>query len=266
METNLLIASLIGIFLLAGISAKWSLPFKKAVIIISIAVLLSLISIVLILQPIVNGLFLYIGYLLEQLLLYIIIILYLFFRDPQRNPPDDSTALVSPADGTVIYIKKLINGELISSKKKNSIMVYDELRNTTLAKYKLWQIGINLVLIDIHINRSPITGRVSLLLHKKGKFLSLRNKDAVNLNERQIILIENESIVLAVILIASRLVRRIESYIVQDESVLMGEKIGMIKFGSQVDIFIPMDKVKEINVKVGDYIKAGESIIGKISK
>ena len=123
-----------------------------------------------------------------------------------------------------------------------------------------------LLFTDVHINRSPLSGKVTLLNHRPGKFLSLSHKDAVNLNERQTIVIENKNITIGLVQIASRLVRRIESYIEESEEISIGQKIGMIKFGSQVDVFLPVNKVPKIPLNEGDYVIAGETIIGIITK
>jgi phosphatidylserine decarboxylase len=246
-------------------AVKWSLPFKKYFIIILISSALSLIISFGLdsagFGPFVIKLLLVIS----MFIFYVAIILFLFFRDPKRVPPNDPSALVSPADGTIIYIKE-VDGKVLQSTKKGRVLLYDELVNTKLSDMKLWQIGISLLFTDVHINRSPVSGKISLLEHRPGKFLSLRDKEAVNVNERQTLVIENDKIVVGLIQIASRLVRRIESYVNDGENIKIGQKIGMIKFGSQVDVFIPKEKVTQLKISVGQYLVAGETVLGNLER
>lgn len=256
------IVFIFGILLLFAASIKWSLPFKKYFWIILVSTILSTLIALILSSVGVDSTVVSIVFLFLQFSSYTGIILFLFFRDPNRIPPNIPNALVSPADGTVIYIKRIPKGELLSSEKKGRTLIYDELKRTNLSNSELWQIGISLLFTDVHINRSPISGKVILLIHRPGKFLSLRDKNAVNMNERQSIVIENSNITLGLVQIASRLVRRIESYISDSEEITVGQKIGMIKFGSQVDVFIPVEKLSLIQVKVGSYLYAGETLLG----
>lgn len=265
MDFTFVIVLFLSIVMLFASSIKWSLPFKKYFLIIIISTTLSLLTAFFLISLQANKLTINIVFLISQFIFYVGILLFLFFRDPKRFPPDIPNSIVSPADGTVIYIKKVSVGSLLESEKNGRILIYDELRKSNLAKTELWQIGISLLFTDVHINRSPITGQVILLNHRPGKFLSLRDENAINVNERQTIVIENERITIGLVQIASRLVRRIESYILESQELSVGQKIGMIKFGSQVDLFIPIEKVKDVNVKVGEYIVAGETLIGKFS-
>jgi phosphatidylserine decarboxylase len=265
MDPLFIIVFFVSIALLFASAVKWSLPVNKYFLIILSSTVLSLIISFILNYLETNSLIVSIVFLFSQFIFYAGILLFLFFRDPERIPPAITNALVSPADGTVIYINKIPKGELLQSEKKGSILIYDELRGTNLSKSELWQIGISLLFTDVHINRSPISGQVNLLNHRPGKFLSLRHEDAVNVNERQTIVIENKSITIGLVQIASRLVRRIESYISEKEQIKIGQKIGMIKFGSQVDIFVPVERVPDIKIKVGEYIIAGETLIGLIN-
>jgi phosphatidylserine decarboxylase len=251
------------LILIVASAIKWALPFKKYSLIILISAILSLcISYVLDLAG-SNSLVIDLSMVVCIFIIYAGILLFLFFRDPQRIPPDDPDVLVSPADGTIIYIKE-VDSALLSSKKKDRILLYDELVNTKLSNIKLWQIGISLLFTDVHINRSPLSGKVSLLEHRPGKFLSLRDKEAVNVNERQTVIIENGKVTIGLIQIASRLVRRIESYVKLNEEIKIGQKIGMIKFGSQVDVFVPIELVPKLKVSVDQYLVAGETVLGNI--
>ncbi len=188
-------------------------------------------------------------------------ILYRFYRDPERTPPADPRAIVSPADGTVIYVRRLPAGSLLRAQKRGAQLVLEELNGSPLAAQELWQIGISMVFTDVHVNRAPLAGQVSLARHQPGRFLSLRIPEAVNLNERQTLVLDNGRFAIALVQIASRLVRRIEAYVREGQRVERGQRIGMIKFGSQVDVFLPIEALSELCVREGDVLRAGESII-----
>lgn len=264
MSSTFIIALFVSLILLFASAIKWSLPSKKYLIIIFLSTVFSLAVYFSLKNLGLNENVLSIIFIFSQLIFYVGIILFLFFRDPERTSPTEPDVIVSPADGTVIYIKKLPVNSILSSQKKGRMLVFDDLNSSSLANSEILQIGISLLFTDVHINRSPISGKVSLLVHKPGKFLSLRDENAINVNERQTIVIENDKITIGLVQIASRLVRRIESYVKQNDIIHIGQRIGMIKFGSQVDLFIPSEKLEDINVKVGQYLYAGETIIGKI--
>ena len=122
-------------------------------------------------------------------------------------------------------------------------------------------VGIAMHLLNVHVNRAPIAGRVSSLVHTEGAFLSLRRADASSANERVTTVIENHRERIAVVQIASRLVRRIVSYVAEGEHVAAGERIGMIRFGSQVDVIVPMGEGTTVLVRPGDRVRAGVSIL-----
>ncbi len=116
--------------------------------------------------------------------------------------------------------------------------------------------------IHVHVNRSPIDGKVVKIKRIPGQFNSLKHLSSLLENERVFTQINSEKIKLGIVQIASRLVRRIESYKKENEKVSIGERIGIIKFGSQVDLLINKPDIK-INTKVGDEVKAGLSILAE---
>lgn len=252
---------LISTVLLFLLSKKWCLPIRKTIFIIVLSLLFSSISIYLLelaLNPvIVMKIIIMIGF---AIFFYILIIIYLFYRNPERYPPDGNNIIVSPADGKVIYITRTEASEIISVKKENRILI-NEVDGIVDMNEKYIHIGISMVFTDVHINRSPINGKAKFIKHTPGKFLSLKNKDSLSENERQTIVIGNEYMDLVIVQIASRLVRRIVSYIKDGQNVDIGDRIGMIKFGSQVDILIPENKVKELKIKLNDDLVAGETVI-----
>lgn len=196
-----------------------------------------------------------------QLGVYVGAILYRFYRDPERTPPPDPRAIVSPADGTVIYVRRLAPGRVLRSEKRGAELLLDELNGSPLAAQELWQIGISMVFTDVHVNRAPMAGTVTLARHQPGRFLSLRIPEAVNVNERQTLVLDNGRFAIALVQIASRLVRRIVAYVRQGQAVERGQRIGMIKFGSQVDVFLPVEVAPELRVREGDVLVAGETVI-----
>jgi phosphatidylserine decarboxylase len=198
------------------------------------------------------------------LLLTALTIAFFFYRDPERDSPQREGVIVSPADGRILYVKEIRNGEVPFSKKKGRKFKLDELTKVDFLKNtKAYQIGIGMNFLNVHVNRSPISGQVVFLKHFPGKFLSLKREEAVLVNERVTTLIENGKFKVAVVQIASRLVRRIVPYVKEGQKVSIGERIGIIKFGSQVDLLIPELPRLKICVEPGDEVVAGVSIIAE---
>ena len=171
--------------------------------------------------------------------------LYRFYRDPNRTPPGKENVILSPADGVIRYIKKF-NG-----------------LDTVFGVNKGWIIGITMTYIDVHINRSPMDGCVVSVKHILGKFLSLKRDEAFNENRRTIVVIDNRSFKIGLILTASRLVRKILIWVKEKEPVKAGQRIGKIVFGSQTDIIIPMLTDLQIKVKKGEQVYAGLTILAE---
>jgi len=144
-------------------------------------------------------------------------------------------------------------------------MVLDEVRDTVFAQEALWQVGISMVLTDVHVNRAPIQGVLTFACYKPGEFLSLRRKEALNLNERQSLIIENnrEDMQVMLVQIASRLVRQIVAFVKEGQPIDRGQRVGMIRFGSQVDMFLPIRKVTRLEVRVGQQLQAGETVVAR---
>lgn len=150
-----------------------------------------------------------------------------FFRDPGRYPNGDEDDAVSPADGKVISIK-----------------------NRTIC--------IFMNIHDVHVNRAPLSGTVTHIDYKPGGYIPAFNKDS-DVNERNHIVMKTVTGTLELTQIAGVLTRRIVSYISEGTQLKRGERIGMIRFGSRVDVTLPEGYV--FTVKLNDKIKAGETII-----
>ncbi len=150
-----------------------------------------------------------------------------FFRDPERTPEGDEDDAVSPADGTVI------------SKNERTIGIFMNIHN-------------------VHVNRSPLSGTVMKIDYRPGGYIPASNKDS-EVNERNHVKINTEYGNIELTQIAGILIRRIVSYVSEGSRVKRGERIGMIRFGSRVDVVIP--EVYGFTVSIGDKVKAGETII-----
>ena len=162
-----------------------------------------------------------------------------FFRDPEREIPGDPDVIVSPADGRVTRVEKL-----------------DTVDGASML------VSIFLSPFDVHINRSPISGKVSRVAYTKGKFMMATREDASLLNEQNILEIKNEQITLICKQIAGILARRIVCWKREGDTVKRGERFGLIKFSSRTDLIIPEEV--QIEVREGDKVKGGTTIIGRI--
>ena len=177
-----------------------------------------------------------------SLLILISVWVYYFFRDPERYSIDDEKFLVSPADG------------LITDISERSGPVELRLENTTYTK-----ISIFMNVFNCHVNRTPISGKVEEIYYKPGKFLNASLDKASEENERnyyKIKTLDGDEVI--IVQIAGLIARRIVCQVEQGQELKQGERIGMIRFGSRVDIYF---KNKNILVKQGQNIVAGESLI-----
>ena len=164
-----------------------------------------------------------------------------FFRDPTRHPPSEPDVIVSPADGRVTLVSSLAPEQESSA---------------TL-------VSIFLSPLDVHINRSPIAGKVSDVSYTKGKFLMATDERASLVNEQNALTIEGEKVSVVCKQIAGILARRIVCWKHKNDRVALGERIGLIKFSSRTDLVLP-ENVKVI-VTEGMKVRGGVTIIGRIS-
>lgn len=175
----------------------------------------------------------------EALLLLFIIF---FFRDPDRVTPEGEGLIISAADGRVVLIKEVSFPELS-----------DE---------KLIQVSVFLSVFNVHVNRIPVSGVVDEIKYYPGKFLAAWNDKASLENEQTLISIDTGTKKIYFKQIAGLIARRIVWKLESGQSVSAGERFGLIRFGSRVDILLPLNS--EIRVKVGDKVKGGETVIGVI--
>ncbi len=188
-------------------------------------------------------------------------IIFFFFRDPERQTPASEYVVISPADGTVVYVKQIAGGEFPFAVKNRKKIMLAEFSQADLIPDRGIQIGIAMNYLDVHVNRSPIAGKVTMLKPIGGKFLSLKHLHALLENERTLMVFENSNLKVGIVQIASRLVRRIVPYVSEGQQIEQGQRVGMIRFGSQVDLLIPYRNDLEVKVGVGDEVTAGESVL-----
>lgn len=184
-----------------------------------------------------------------------------FWYTPTRKITAKESEIVSPADGNIIYIKRIEPGETPISIKNGKINEISELTKTDLLSSPCWLIGINMTPWDVHKNCSPINGEIVFNKHTDGAFLSLKKIEAITQNERNTYVIRSKNYSVGVVQIASKGVRRIDSYISVNSSIMKGEWLGMIRFGSQVDVILPHDC--DIKVKLSQQVYAAKTVIAE---
>jgi phosphatidylserine decarboxylase len=185
---------------------------------------------------------------------------YRFYRDPERNVPLAPGVVVSPADGEVLYVRRSQGGALPVSTKNGHSYSLQELTRTPLQTDEAIVIGIAMSFLDVHVNRAPIAGRIAKRQHFPGLFGSLRRPEMVFRNERFTTIIESDGWQIAVVQIASRLVRQIVSFVHENQEVARGQRIGVIRLGSQVDLVLPRRADLRVMVRPGDRLTAGQSV------
>ena len=168
---------------------------------------------------------------------------YYFFRDPERFPINDDTYLVSPADGLITDISEQSGPEEL------------RLENTTYTK-----VSVFMNVFNCHVNRIPSSGNIDEIYYKPGKFLNASLDKASEENERNYYKIKSKqnSEEIIIVQIAGLIARRIVCEVEQGQELKQGDRIGMIRFGSRVDIYF---KNKKVLAKLGQNVIAGESII-----
>lgn len=163
-----------------------------------------------------------------------------FFRDPERIAPEGDNVFVSPADGKVILIKDVYEDRHL---KSDAI-----------------EVSIFMSPLNVHVNRAPCDGVVESVVHTKGKFLSAFKHEASLQNENIAMLLNTRHGKVLVRQVAGFVARRAVCRVKPGDTLKKGQRYGIIKFSSRLDVFLPKDA--DIKVKLGDKVKAGETIIG----
>lgn len=162
-----------------------------------------------------------------------------FFRIPSRNFTYDENAIVSPADGKVVVIEETFDTEYFNEKRL--------------------QISVFMSPANVHVNRYPFSGKVLYSKYHKGKYLVAWDPKSSTENERHSIVLQNNKATVLVKQIAGALAKRIVNYAKFDEQAEQNTELGFIKFGSRVDLLLPLDT--KVNVKIGDQVKNGVSVL-----
>ena len=170
-----------------------------------------------------------------------------FFRDPERNTPQDSNLIISSADGKVCLIDEAYPPEELS-----------------MDSQKMKRICVFMNVFNVHVNRSPIKGVAKDIVYKKGQFLNASLDKASDKNERSSLVINTDNgTKIIVVQIAGLIARRILGFISTNHNLEQGERFGLIRFGSRVDIYMPLDAVTKC--VVGDTVVAGESVLASLN-
>jgi len=188
------------------------------------------------------------------------------WRDPERIPIEKDEVVLSPADGEVLHIRTVDEGSMPLVTKGGRDYLLRELMGTSLSASAAQVIGVEMNFLNVHVNRCPVAGQVKLLRRIEGKFLSLRQDKAPFVNERLTTIIENSSLTVAVVQVASRLVRCIQSYLSMGETVCVGQRLGIIRFGSLVVVVLPRREDVRVEVKPGDRVTAGISVLARYQR
>jgi phosphatidylserine decarboxylase len=181
--------------------------------------------------------------LLFQLLMLVSIVLYVlvvqFFRNPQRYTPVDPNTIIAPADGKVVVIEEVDEPEYFKDKRK--------------------QVSIFMSPLNVHVNRNPIGGQIAYVRYYPGKYLVAWHPKSSTENERTTVVIDQGGRKVLFRQIAGALARRIIYYVKEGQQVQQGQEMGFIRFGSRIDLFLPLDA--KISVKLGEKTTGGETVI-----
>jgi phosphatidylserine decarboxylase len=178
-----------------------------------------------------------------------------FFRDPQRVTPQDERAIVSPADGMITLIQQV--------PPPRELSVEDGSGLAGLGSEPVTRISIFMSVFDVHINRAPIGGTVRRVVYIPGKFMNADLDKASEENERQHILIERaDGVAIGFTQIAGLIARRIVPFVKPGDILASGQRVGLIRFGSRVDVYLPAGT--EPKVLMGQKMIAGETILAEI--
>ena len=174
--------------------------------------------------------------------LVVLLFIVSFFRSPKRNFTVAHHQVICPADGKVVVI--------------------EEMTDTEYFKDKRLQVSIFMSPANVHINRIPMSGKVEYSQYHKGKYLVAWNPKSSTENERHSVVIKSDSAVILVKQIAGALAKRIVNYLKVGQAVSQGNEMGFIKFGSRVDVLLPVGT--ELNVKLNQLVKGGITVLATI--
>lgn len=218
---------------------------------------------------------------IDLLGIYLILRFVWFYRDPKRVPDETERTIISPAEGQIVYIKKIEGGKISSEKLGRKIKLEEITKFPLDTPLKGWIVGIYMSPLDVHFNYAPIKGKVERIVYSKAKAnvpmadlleyitLAYLKRTVDNFakkfhfdNERNTILLKGEEFSVVVVEIADKFVNKINCLIKEDQELFLAEKIGFVDRGSQVDLIILKEDL-DFKVKFGDQVYGGKSIIAK---
>jgi len=176
----------------------------------------------------------------------VLVFVLAFFRDPTRRVPAEPGTVVAPADGTVTEVTEVVEPKFLQARAH--------------------KIGIFMSLVSVHVNRSPCAGRVEAVEHRPGRFLDARDPAASADNASTALAIgdaEGRGARVLVRQVAGIVARRIVCTAAVGDRLERGQRIGMIKFGSRVEVYVPVEAGFDVAVKIGDSATAGETVLGR---
>lgn len=174
-------------------------------------------------------------------IIFLVLVLQ-FFRNPKRTVVLNESHIIAPADGKVVVIEEVEEPEFFKDKRK--------------------QVSIFMSPLNVHVNRYPISGKVKYAKHHPGKFLVAWHPKSSTENERTTVVVENNKLSVLFRQIAGAVAKRIVMYSKEGDKAVQGDDFGFIKFGSRVDLFLPLDA--KINVEIDDKVKGNQTIIASI--
>jgi len=176
--------------------------------------------------------------------IFITLFIAFFFRNPKRKIPPLENIILSPADGKIVHL--------------------GEVEEDRFLKKKVLKVSIFMSILDVHLNRAPVSGKVLQRSYHPGRFLVASAEKSSLLNEQNAVILETEDrLKILLIQIAGFVARRIVCYAKADDTLNKGEIFGMVRFGSRVDLYLPTEV--NVTVRMGQHVKGGESIIGVLS-
>jgi len=176
--------------------------------------------------------------------IFITLFIAFFFRNPKRKIPPLENIILSPADGKIVHV--------------------GEVEEDRFLKKKVLKVSIFMSILDVHLNRAPVSGKVLQRSYHPGRFLVASAEKSSLLNEQNAVILETEDrLKILLIQIAGFVARRIVCYAKADDTLNKGEIFGMVRFGSRVDLYLPTEV--NVTVRMGQHVKGGESIIGVLS-
>jgi phosphatidylserine decarboxylase len=208
---------------------------------LSLAVVVGILALGVIAKMLAIGIAAIAGFLVFLWLLFAVFTIY-FFRDPTPIVPSDSRAIAAPAHGKVDVIDEITEKDFMGGPCR--------------------RVSIFLSVVDVHVQQAPVTGKIVYLLHTPGQFLNAMRSDCAQFNENVLIGVESSEAPgekIGLRLIAGLIARRIGPFVAVGDSTAKGERIGLIQFGSRVDIYLPLSAT--VKVKLGDRVVGGQTVV-----